>query len=212
MTEYDVIVIGAGAAGLFCAAIAGQRGKRVLVIDHASVIGEKIRISGGGRCNFTNIHSAPNHFLSMNPHFVKSALSKFPPKNFIDLIKKHQIPFHEKHKGQLFCDDSATQIVDMLLNDCQKAGVTLRYPESVQDIKNEEENIKNNPSSKDSSESNIKLTQDKIAQKKQEVSKKQTEIMNLEKNAKDKLKKLQDELGLSKKRLDMYRSNKLTQK
>ena len=136
--SWDVIVIGAGAAGLFCAAIAGERGKRVLVIDHASVIGEKIRISGGGRCNFTNIHSAPNHFLSMNPHFVKSALSKYPPKNFIDLIKQHQIPFHEKHKGQLFCDDSATQIVDMLLNDCQKAGVTLRYPESVKDIKNEE--------------------------------------------------------------------------
>ena len=134
--SWDVIVIGAGAAGLFCAALAGQRGKSVLVIDHATVIGEKIRISGGGRCNFTNLHSAPNHFLSSNPHFVKSALSKFGPKDFIALVKRHQIPFHEKHKGQLFCDDSATQIVDMLLTECRQAGVTLRYPESVKDVKN----------------------------------------------------------------------------
>ncbi|MFM8461408.1 MAG: NAD(P)/FAD-dependent oxidoreductase, partial [Polynucleobacter victoriensis] len=110
--NWDAIVIGGGAAGLFCAGVAGQLGEKVLVLDHAEVLGEKIRISGGGRCNFTNMHSGPANFLSLNPNFVKSALSKYKPKDFIELVKSYNIPFHEKHKGQLFCDVSAKQIVD----------------------------------------------------------------------------------------------------
>ena len=125
MTQYDVIIIGAGAAGLMSAIEAGKRGRSVLVIDHAKKIGEKIRISGGGRCNFTNIHTHANKFISKNPNFVKSALSQYTADDFIDLIKKHKIAFHEKKLGQLFCDDSAQQIIDMLLLECEKAKVTL---------------------------------------------------------------------------------------
>jgi len=125
MTQYDVIIIGAGAAGLMSAIEAGKRGRSVLVIDHAKKIGEKIRISGGGRCNFTNIHTHANKFISKNPNFVKSALSQYTADDFIDLVKKHKIAFHEKKLGQLFCDDSAQQIIDMLLLECEKAEVTL---------------------------------------------------------------------------------------
>ena len=136
-TLWDAVVIGGGAAGLFCAGVAGQLGKKVLVVDHAPVLGEKIRISGGGRCNFTNVHSSPAHFLSLNPHFVKSALARYPSKEFIKLVAAHGIGYHEKHQGQLFCDDSAKQIVQMLLSECAKGKVTIRHPVVVQSITQE---------------------------------------------------------------------------
>ena len=136
---WDAIIIGGGAAGLFCAGVAGQLGKRVMVIDHAAVLGEKIRISGGGRCNFTNLHSSSANFLSLNPHFVKSALARYPAAEFIKLVQAYRIAFHEKHQGQLFCDDSATQIVKMLLSECEKGNVTIRHPVSVQAIVQEGE-------------------------------------------------------------------------
>lgn len=128
---WDVIVIGAGAAGLFCASVASQRGQRVLVLDHAQILGEKIRISGGGRCNFTNRDSQPHHFLSLNPHFCKSALARFSPQDFISLVRSYRIGFHEKHRGQLFCDDSAMQIVDMLLAECARGGAVIRHPVQI---------------------------------------------------------------------------------
>ena len=118
MSDYDIIIIGAGAAGLMCGAIAAQRGYKVLIIDHAQKPAEKIRISGGGRCNFTNIHCGPEHFISQNPHFCKSALSRYGPQDFIALIKRYGITYHEKTKGQLFCDNSAQDIIDMLLAEC----------------------------------------------------------------------------------------------
>jgi predicted Rossmann fold flavoprotein len=129
MNTWDVVIVGAGAAGLFCAGVAGQRGLKVLVIDHSDKIAEKIRISGGGRCNFTNRlldASAPQkHFISQNPHFCRSALSRYTPQDFIDLVQKHGIAFHEKHKGQLFCDHSAEDIIRMLQAECEKGGATL---------------------------------------------------------------------------------------
>jgi predicted Rossmann fold flavoprotein len=127
MTEkFDVVIVGAGAAGMMCAIEAGKRGRRVLVIDHADKPGEKIRISGGGRCNFTNIHTTANNFISANPRFCISALSRYKPADFIALVQKHGIAFHEKTLGQLFCDEKATQIIDMLLTEMKDAGVTLR--------------------------------------------------------------------------------------
>ena len=123
--KYDVIIIGAGAAGMMSAIEAGKRGRKVLLVDHAKKIGEKIRISGGGRCNFTNINTDPSKFISKNPKFVISALSQYTQNDFINLIKKHKIKFHEKKLGQLFCDQSAQQIIDMLLLECQTAKVTL---------------------------------------------------------------------------------------
>ena len=131
---WDVIVIGGGAAGLFCAGVAGQLGKRVLVLDHAEVLGEKIRISGGGRCNFTNLHSSPANFLSLNQHFVKSALARYPSSEFIKLVSAYKIGYHEKHQGQLFCDDSAKQIIEMLFAECAKGKVNIRHPVTVQSI------------------------------------------------------------------------------
>ena len=126
MTEkYDVIIIGAGAAGMMSAIETGKRGRKVLLVDHAKKIGEKIRISGGGRCNFTNINTHPSKFISKNPKFVISALSQYTQNDFINLIKKHNIKFHEKKLGQLFCDQSAQQIVDMLLLECQNANVCI---------------------------------------------------------------------------------------
>ena len=126
MTEkYDVIIIGAGAAGMMSAIESGKRGRKVLLVDHAKKIGEKIRISGGGKCNFTNINTHPSKFISKNPKFVISALSQYTQNDFINLIKKHNIKFHEKKLGQLFCDQSAQQIVDMLLLECQNANVYL---------------------------------------------------------------------------------------
>ena len=135
MTQaFDVAVIGAGAAGMMCAAVAGQRGKRVVLIDHAEKLAEKIRISGGGRCNFTNIDTTPQNFLSQNPHFCKSALSRYTPKDFIDLIKRYAIPFHEKHKGQLFCDRSAEDIIQMLKAECDVGKVSWRMPTTVRKL------------------------------------------------------------------------------
>ena len=135
MTQaFDVAVIGAGAAGMMCAAVAGQRGKRVVLIDHAEKLAEKIRISGGGRCNFTNLETTPQNFLSQNPHFCKSALSRYRPKDFIDLIKRYAIPFHEKHKGQLFCDRSAEDIIQMLKAECDVGKVSWRMPTAVRKL------------------------------------------------------------------------------
>ena len=135
MTEkFDVIVVGAGAAGMMSAIEAGKRGRKVLLVDHAKKIGEKIRISGGGRCNFTNIHTHPSKFISNNPKFVISALKQYTQNNFIDLIKKHNIKFHEKKLGQLFCDESAQQIIDMLLLECEMANVVLKKDTSIDDI------------------------------------------------------------------------------
>jgi len=131
---WDAIVIGGGAAGLFCAGIAGQAGKKVLVLDHADILCEKIRISGGGRCNFTNLHSSPANFLSLNPHFVKSALARYPANAFIKLVQSYRIAYHEKHQGQLFCDDSAKQIIEMLLAECAKGNVDIRHPVTVQSV------------------------------------------------------------------------------
>ena len=123
--QYDVIIIGAGAAGMMSAIEAGKRGRKVLLVDHYKKIGEKIRISGGGRCNFTNINTNPNKFLSQNPKFVRSALSQYTQNDFINLINKYEIKFHEKKLGQLFCDHSAQQIVEMLLKECELANVTI---------------------------------------------------------------------------------------
>ncbi|MDA9898461.1 NAD(P)/FAD-dependent oxidoreductase [Candidatus Pelagibacter ubique] len=135
MTEqFDVIVVGAGAAGMMSAIEAGKRGRKVLLVDHAKKIGEKIRISGGGRCNFTNIHTHPSKFISNNPKFVISALKQYTQNNFIDLIKKHNIKFHEKKLGQLFCDESAQQIIDMLLLECEMAKVVLKKDTIIDDI------------------------------------------------------------------------------
>ncbi|MET0372587.1 MAG: NAD(P)/FAD-dependent oxidoreductase [Sphingobium sp.] len=124
--SYDAIILGAGGAGLMCAATAGQRGRRVLLIDHADAPGKKIVISGGGRCNFTNIHTAPDRYLSANPHFAKSALGRYTPADFIALVDRYRIAWHEKTLGQLFCDGSARQIVAMLLDECAAGGVDIR--------------------------------------------------------------------------------------
>ncbi len=134
MNQRSVMIIGAGAAGLMCAIEAGKKGHRVLVLDHAKKPAEKIRISGGGRCNFTNIGAAPQNFLSQNPHFCKSALSRYTPNDFIALVKKHKIRFHEKTLGQLFCDESATQIITMLLDECRANGVKVQTDTSVTKI------------------------------------------------------------------------------
>jgi len=134
---YDVIIIGAGAAGMMSAIEAGKRGRKVLLVDHYKKIGEKIRISGGGRCNFTNIHTNPNKFLSQNPKFVRSALSQYTQNDFINLINKYEIKFHEKKLGQLFCDHSAQQIVEMLLKECELANVTILKEFVIKEIDKE---------------------------------------------------------------------------
>ena len=133
-SHYDAIILGAGGAGMMCAAIAGQRGRNVLLIDHAGEAGKKILISGGGRCNFTNINTLPERFLSANPHFAKSALSRYGPRDFIALVEKHRIAWHEKTLGQLFCDGSAKQIVQMLLDECAKGNVELRFGQGVREV------------------------------------------------------------------------------
>ena len=132
---FDAIVIGAGAAGLHCAGIAGQRGCKVLLIDHAEKVAEKIRISGGGRCNFTNVDTGPANFLSANPHFCRSALARYTPQDFIALVQRHRIAWHEKHKGQLFCDDSAEDIIAMLLRECDTGSVTRWQPCGVHAVR-----------------------------------------------------------------------------
>jgi predicted Rossmann fold flavoprotein len=133
-SAFDVIVLGAGAAGLMCALTAGQRGRKVLLLDHADKVGAKILISGGGRCNFTNLHSAPDRFLSGNPDFCKSALRRYTQADFIALVERHGIAYHEKTLGQLFCDGSARAIVAMLLAECQQGGVDVRLSHTVTDI------------------------------------------------------------------------------
>ena len=130
--HFDVVVIGAGAAGLYCAIQAGRRGRRVLVLDHADRIGKKILMSGGGRCNFTHLHSTPEHFVSANPHFCKSALSRCTPFDFLALVEAHGIPYHEKTAGQLFCDRSSKDIVAMLQAECDAAGVAIRTRTKVE--------------------------------------------------------------------------------
>src|ERR1700733_13687067 len=134
VTSHDVIILGAGAAGLMCALAAGQRGRRVLVLEHGTEAGAKILISGGGRCNFTNIGTVPERFLSDNPHFCRSALSRFTPVDFVALVRRHGIAFHEKTLGQLFCDGSARDIVAMLLAECAAVGVDVRVGHRVVDV------------------------------------------------------------------------------
>lgn len=134
MEKFDAIVIGAGAAGLFCAAQAGQRGLRVLVLDNGKKAGRKILMSGGGRCNFTNLYTEPAAYLSENPHFCKSALARFTQWDFIALVQKYQIAYHEKTLGQLFCDDSAQQIVDLLLAECEQGNVVIRLRSEVTEV------------------------------------------------------------------------------
>jgi predicted Rossmann fold flavoprotein len=135
LKRVDVVVIGAGAAGLFCAAQAGQRGARVLLIDHADKVAEKIRISGGGRCNFTNRDTTPANFHSRNPHFCRSALARYTSQDFIALVQRHRIAFHEKHRGQLFCDDSSQQIIDLLLRECEQGNVERWQPCTVRALR-----------------------------------------------------------------------------
>src|SRR5882757_8290698 len=133
--RFDLLVLGAGAAGLFCAAEAGKRGRRVAILERADRLGKKILISGGGRCNFTNLHCQPENFLSANPHFAKSALSRYTPTDFIALVEKHHIPYHEKTLGQLFCDRSARDILGMLESECQANGVTIFLNTKVHEVR-----------------------------------------------------------------------------
>jgi predicted Rossmann fold flavoprotein len=139
MQSFDVVVVGAGAAGLFCAGLAGQRGLKVLVLDHSEKVAEKIRISGGGRANFTNrdidLRQPHKHFVGQNPNFCRSALARYTPADFIALVQKHGIPFHEKHKGQLFCDRSAGDLIDMLLAECAAGGVARWQPCGVKELR-----------------------------------------------------------------------------
>src|ERR1043165_3990135 len=129
--DSDVVIIGAGGAGLMCAQVAARRGRKVHVVEHANKPGKKILMSGGGRCNFTNLHCSPDNFLSSNPHFVKSALARYTQWDFIAMVERHGIAYHEKELGQLFCDDSSKQIVQMLLDECADASVTIELNREV---------------------------------------------------------------------------------
>jgi predicted Rossmann fold flavoprotein len=140
--KVDVLIIGAGAAGLMCAAVAGARGRQVLVVDHASKVGRKILMSGGGRCNFTNIGAGPANYLSANAHFAKSALARYTPADFIALVEKHGIAYHEKELGQLFCNESSKQIVRMLLDECAAAGVTVEAGCGVHNVRRSAKNLR----------------------------------------------------------------------
>src|ERR1700693_6065350 len=133
--KFDAVILGAGAAGLMCAIEAGKRGRRVAVLERANRVGKKILISGGGRCNFTNLHCRPEHFFSANPHFAKSALARYEPSDFIALVEKHHIPYHEKTLGQLFCDRSARDIVEMLEKECASTGVAIFLNTKIQEVK-----------------------------------------------------------------------------
>src|SRR5271170_2107079 len=135
MTHYfDALVLGGGAAGLMCAIEAGKRGRRVAVLERADRLGKKILISGGGRCNFTNLHCQPENFISSNPHFAKSALARYTPQDFIALVEKYGIPYHEKTLGQLFCDRSARDILGMLEAECRDAGVRIFLNTNIQEV------------------------------------------------------------------------------
>ncbi len=140
--SFDVVIIGGGAAGLMCALTAGKRGKRVSVIEHANRVGKKILMSGGGRCNFTNTGTTPANFLSANPHFCKSALARYTPSDFIDMVDAHGIAWHEKELGQLFCDDSSRQIVRMLLDECEDAGVQVQTSCSIEAVRKLEDGFR----------------------------------------------------------------------
>ena len=133
--KYDVIILGAGAAGLMCAIEAGKRSRRVLLLERADRIGRKILISGGGRCNFTNLHTTPDNFLSANPHFAKSALARYTPADFVRLVEKHRISYHEKKLGQLFCDRAASDITAMLEQECRNAGIEIRLSTKVNQVR-----------------------------------------------------------------------------
>src|SRR5688572_10982974 len=135
---YGVVIIGGGAAGLFCAIEAGKRGRRTLVIEHNHEVGRKIIISGGGRCNFTNINTRPENFISRNPHFCKSALARYTPQDFVELVKKHRIAFYEKKLGQLFCRESSRAIVKMLLDECNAAKVKVMTGSKVHTVEKNE--------------------------------------------------------------------------
>jgi predicted Rossmann fold flavoprotein len=134
MESFDIAVIGAGAAGMMCAAVAGQQGRRVALIDHAPRLAEKIRISGGGRCNFTNLHASPANYLSNNPHFCRSALARYTPRDFLALLRQHRVTWHEKHKGQLFCDQSSEAIIEVLRAECDAGRVAWRRPLPVETV------------------------------------------------------------------------------
>ncbi|MDQ3749560.1 MAG: NAD(P)/FAD-dependent oxidoreductase, partial [Acidobacteriota bacterium] len=140
--NFDVIIIGAGAAGLFCAIQAGKRGRKVLVLEHNAKVGRKIIISGGGRCNFTNVNAKPENFISQNPHFCKSALARYTPKDFVELVKKYRIEFYEKKLGQLFCRESSVQIVEMLIDECRRAKVEIRTSCSVKFVNRKDASAK----------------------------------------------------------------------
>jgi len=131
---YDALILGGGAAGLMCAIEAGKRGRRVAVLEHAERLGKKILISGGGRCNFTNLHCRPENFISANPHFAKSALARYTPADFLALVEKYRIPYHEKTLGQLFCDHSARDILSMLEEECRLAGVSIFLQTDVREL------------------------------------------------------------------------------
>ena len=133
--KYDVIILGAGAAGLMCAIEAGKRSRRVLLLERADRIGRKILISGGGRCNFTNLHTTSDNFLSANPHFAKSALARYTPADFVRLVEKHRISYHEKKLGQLFCDRAASDITAMLEQECRNAGIEIRLSTKVNQVR-----------------------------------------------------------------------------
>src|SRR2546423_2275320 len=135
MHKFDVLVLGAGAAGLLCAIEAGKRGGRIAVLEHADRVGKKILISGGGRCNFTNIYCQPENFISANEHFAKSALARYTPPDVIALVEKHRIPYHEKTLGQLFCDKSAHDIIGMLEQECGDAGVAIRTSSPIREVR-----------------------------------------------------------------------------
>jgi predicted Rossmann fold flavoprotein len=135
MESFDIAVIGAGAAGMMCAAVAGQLGRRVVLIDHSPRLAEKIRISGGGRCNFTNLHAGPANYLSANPHFCRSALARYTPRDFMALLKRYRVTWHEKHKGQLFCDQSSDGVIDVLKSECDAGGIAWRRPLAVEQVR-----------------------------------------------------------------------------
>ena len=134
MESFDIAVIGAGAAGMMCAAVAGQKGSRVVLIDHSPRLAEKIRISGGGRCNFTNLNAGPANYLSANPHFCRSALARYTPRDFLALLQRHRVSWHEKHRGQLFCDQSSDAIIDVLRAECETGRVAWRRPVAVEQV------------------------------------------------------------------------------
>ncbi len=155
--KFDVIIIGAGAAGLFCAIQAGKRGRQVLILEHNAQVGRKIIVSGGGRCNFTNISAQAENFISRNPHFCKSALARYRPQNFVELVKKYRIEFYEKKLGQLFCRGSSGQIVEMLVEECRRAKVQIRLNCSVKEVKKLNETLLSQTANKSRQDAGVRF-------------------------------------------------------